>query len=66
MDRTGQREALEEVIRRLEAARSELEAAGAGRSFDDARVESHIKTAISATRAALAAAREGRDEPTPL
>jgi hypothetical protein len=62
-----QRESLEQVVRLLESVRE-----GIGRmdkpDFDDGRVDAHVVTALSATRAALNLAgqredRLGADEP---
>jgi hypothetical protein len=52
-----QEEALEEVIRQLELAETGLDSASERRGFADARIDSYIATARTATRAALAIAR---------
>lgn len=57
-----QREALEEMIGRLEAAKSNLDAADSDANFTNARVNGYIRTAQTALRAALSVARREREE----
>lgn len=52
----GRRRALEEAVRLLESVRADSEG---GRGFDDARVDGHVATALTAARAALAVANRG-------
>lgn len=63
MSDTGERRrALEEAVRLLESARM---GSSSGEGFDDARVDGHITTALTAARAALAVANRDADHEEP-
>lgn len=53
---SDQREMLEEAVRLLEAVRQDTGRRGGGFDFEDARVDAHLVTALSAARAALSVA----------